>query len=64
MPGQLFAAGLQTRDIYPELKIFLQIDTHSSTDSTLHGSGRTVEKNRILRQIEKLRETSNTDLTC
>ena len=58
MPHQLFAAGLQTRDIYPELKKYfyrersnvtweeflttkfgLWIDTRSTTDNTLHGSG-------------------------
>ena len=83
MPHQLFAAGLQARDIYPEIEIFfyrehsnvtweeflttkfgLWIDTRSSTDNTLHGSGRTVEKSGILLQIEKIPETSNGDLTC
>ena len=83
MPHQLFAAGLQSRDIYPELKKYfyrkhsnvtwegflttkfrLWIDTCSSTDNTLHGSGRTVEKSGILLQIEKVPETSNGDLTC
>ena len=63
MPRELFAAGLQAREIYPELKKYLQkenckvtweeflttkfrlwIDTRSSTDNTLHDSGRTVEK--------------------
>ena len=83
MSHQLFAAGLQARDIYPELKKYfykensnvtwqeflttkfgLWIDTRSSTDNTLHGSGRTVEKSGILLQIEKVPETSNGDLTC
>ena len=83
MPHQLFAAGLQARDIYPETKKYfyrehsnvtweeflttkfgLWIDTRSSTDNTLHGSGRTVEKSGILLQIEKVPETSNDDLTC
>ena len=83
MPHQLFAAGLQARDIYPELKKYfykessnvtweeflttkfgLWIDTRSSTDNNLHGSGRTVEKSGILLQIEKIPETSNGDLTC
>ena len=83
MPQQLFAAGLQVRDIYPELKKYfhkenssvtweeflttkfrLWIDTRSSTDNTLHGSGRTVEKSGILPQIEKVPETSKVDLTC
>ena len=63
IPHQLFAASLQARDIYPELKRYfykehynmtweeflttkfgLWIDTRSSTDNTLHGSGRAVEK--------------------
>ena len=83
MPHQLFAAGLQARDIYPELKKYfykenpnvtweeflttkfgLWIDTRSSTDNTLHGSGRVVEKSGILLQIEKVPEISNGDLTC
>ena len=45
-------------------KFGLWIDTRSSTDNTLHGSGRTVEKSGILLQIEKVPETSNDDLTC
>ena len=63
MPHQLFVAGLQAREIYPELKKYfykensdvtwedflttkfaLWIDTRSSIDNTLHGSGRAVEK--------------------
>ena len=83
MPHQLFAAGLQARDIYPEIKKYfykehsnatwekfltitfgLWIDTHSSTDNTLHGRGRTVEKSGILLQIEKAPEASIGDLTC
>ena len=63
MPHQLSAAGLQARDIYPELKKYcykensnvtweeflttkfgLWIDTRLSTDNTLLGSGRAVEK--------------------
>ena len=83
MPHQLFAAGLQARDIFPELKNYfyrehsnvtweefltpkfgLWIDTRSSTNNTLHGSGRTVEKSGILLQIEKAAETSGGDLTC
>ena len=35
-----------------------------STDNTLHGSGRAVEKSGILLQIEKAPEASNGDLTC
>ena len=83
MPHQLFAAGLQARDIFPELKIFfyrehynvtweefltkkygLWVDTRSSTNNTLHGSGRAIEKSGILLQIEKVAETSDGDLTC
>ena len=45
-------------------KFGLWIDTRSSTDNTLHGSGRAVEKSGILLQIEKVPETSNGDLTC
>ena len=45
-------------------KFGLWIDTRSSTDNTLHGSVRTVEKRGILLQIEKIPETSNGDLTC
>ena len=46
-------------------KIFgLWIDTRSSTNNTLHGSGRAVEKTGILLQVEKVAETSGGDLTC
>ena len=44
-------------------KFGLLIDTRSSTDNTLHGSGKAVEKG-ILLQIEKVPETSNGDITC
>ena len=83
MPHQLFAAGLEARDIYPELKKYfykehsnvtcedflttkfaLWIDTRSSIDNTLHGSGRTVEKSGILLLIEKAPEKSGSDLIC
>ena len=76
MPHQLFATGLQAREIYPELKkhfykensdvtwedflrtkFALWIDTRSSIDNTLHGSGRAVEKSGILLQIKKASET-------
>ena len=40
------------------------VDTRSSTDNTLHGSGRAVEKSGILLQIEKVAEGSDGDLTC
>ena len=45
-------------------KFGLWIDTRSSTDNTLHDSGRMVEKSGILLQIEKVPEASNGDLTC
>ena len=45
-------------------KFGLWIDTRLSPDNNLHGSGRVVEKRGILLQIEKVRETSNDDLTC
>ena len=80
---QLYRAGLQARDIYPELKKYfykensdvtweeflttkfaLWIDTRSSTNNILHGSGREVEKSGILLQIEKAPETSGDDLIC
>ena len=39
-------------------------DTHWSTDNTLHGSSRAVEKSGILLQIEKVAESNDGDLTC
>ena len=45
-------------------KFGLWIDTRSSTNNTLHGSARVVEKSGILLQIEKAPEASNGDLTC
>ena len=45
-------------------KFGLWIDTRLSTDNTLHGSDRTVEKSGTLLQIEKVPATSNVDLTC
>ena len=83
MPHQLFVAGLQARDIYPELgkyfykersnvtwekflttKFELWINTRSSTDNTLHGSGRIVEKRGIVLQIEKTPEAGAGDFMC
>ena len=83
MSHQLSAAGLQARDIYPELKTYfykehsnvtwekfsttkfgLRIDTRSSTNNTLHGSGRAAEKSGTLLQIKKIPQASNGDLTC
>ena len=82
MPHQLFPAGLQAREIYPELKknfykensdvtwedflttkFALWIDTRSSIDNTIHGSGRALEKSGILLQIEKAPEIRGGDLT-
>ena len=45
-------------------KFALWIDTRSSTNNILHGSGRAVEKSGILLQIEKAPETIGGDLTC
>ena len=45
-------------------KFGLWIYTRSSTDNSLHGSIRKVEKSGILLQIEKSPETSDGDLTC
>ena len=80
---QLFAAGLQARDIYAEVRKYffrehsnvtweeflttkfgLLIDTRASTNNTLHGSGRAVEKSRILLQIKKAAETSGGGFIC
>ena len=44
-------------------KFLLWIDTRSSIDNTLRGSGRAVEKRVLLLQIEKAPEISG-DLTC
>ena len=46
-----------------DTKFALWIDTRSSIDNTLDGSGRAVEKSGILLQIEKAPETSG-DLMC
>ena len=53
-----------TWEDFPTTKFGLWIDTRSSTNNTLHGSGRAVEKSGILLQIEKAPEASNGDLTC
>ena len=45
-------------------KFWLYLDTRSSTDNTLHGSGRAVEKSGILLQIEIEAESRDDDLTC
>ena len=44
-------------------KFGLWIDTRSSIDNTLHGSGKAVEKG-ILLQIERVPEASDNNLTC
>ena len=45
------------------IKFALSIDTRSSIDNTLHGSGREVNKD-ILLQIKKAPEASGGDLAC
>ena len=45
-------------------KFALWIDTRSSTNNILHGSGKAVEKSGILLQIRKAPEASGGDLTC
>ena len=45
-------------------KLRLWIDTCWSTDNTVHGSSRAVEKSGILLQIEKAPEVSDDNLTC
>ena len=78
MPYQLFAAGIYpelkkyfykensnvTWEEFLTTKFGLWIDTRSSTDDTLHGSSRVVEKSGILLQFEKAAETNNGDITC
>ena len=44
-------------------KFELWIDTRSSTDNTLHGSGMALDKSSILLHIGKAPEASNGDLT-
>ena len=53
-----------TRDVFLTSKSGLWIDIRLSTDHTLHGSGRAVEKSGVLFQIEKALAASNGDLTC
>ena len=45
-------------------KFGLWIDLRSSNDNRLHGSGRTVERNGILLQIERAAHASDGDLVC
>ena len=75
MPHQLFAAGLQAREIYPDLKKYFYKENSDVTwedflttkfslwIDTCHGSGKAVEKSDILLQIENAPETSGGDLT-
>ena len=79
IPHQLYAGGMQARDIYPEKfikensdmtweeslakKIALWIYTRSSTGNTLYGSGRVVNQG-IKIQIEKASEASGGNLMC
>ena len=53
-----------TWDEFLKSKFGLWNDTRLSTDNTLHGSGRAVEKSGILLQIEKAPEANNDDLAC
>ena len=53
-----------TWEEYLTTQFRLCLDTRSSTNNTLHSSGRTVEKIGILLQIKKVPEASNGDLTC
>ena len=53
-----------TWDKFLTTKFSLWIDARSSTDKTLHGSGRVVEESGILLQIEKIPEAGGGDLTC
>ena len=65
MPHQLYAGGLQARDIYPEVKKYFykkNSDNTSGTDNTLHGRGRAVNQGITL-QTEKESETGS-DLMC
>ena len=53
-----------TWEEFLKTKFGLWINTRSSTDNTLHGSDRAVEKSGILPQIENLPEASGGGLTC
>ena len=53
-----------TSEVFLTKKFLLWIDTHSSANNTLRGSGRAAEKSGILLQIEEAAETSDGDLTC
>ena len=53
-----------TWEDFLKIKFALWMDTRSSTNNTLDGSGRVAEKSGILLQIEKAPETSRDDLTC
>ena len=52
-----------TWEVFLATKFRLWIDTRLSTNNTLHGSGRIVEKSGILLQIEKALKANNGNLT-
>ena len=53
-----------TWEVFLTTKFGLWIDTCSSTDNTLHGSGRTVGTSGTLLQIEETSEAGDGDLMC
>ena len=53
-----------TWEYFLTTKFRLWIDTRSSTDNTLYGSGKAVEKSGILLQIGNAPDVSIGDLTC
>ena len=53
-----------TWEVFLMTKFALWIDTRSSTNNILHGSGKAVEKSGILLHIRKAPEASGGDLTC
>ena len=53
-----------TWEKFSTTKFGLWIYTRSSTNNSLHGSGRTAEKSGTLLQIKKVSQASNGDLTC
>ena len=53
-----------TWEEFLKTKFGLRTDTRSSTNNTIHGSARALEKSGILLQIKKAAEASVGDLTC
>ena len=53
-----------TWEEFLKTKFGLRIDTRSSTNNTIHGSAKAVEKSGILLQIKKAAEASVGNLTC